>query len=312
DRPVRPAGDPAAATGGRRLDGPDRAAGARLGADPLPAQGRSGLGGLVRPGRGAVLALAVRHRLDARQRRVHPRRRALHPDDRGRRHRPGDRAGALRCPREALQQLGRLRGRRVLRVVLPRHPSDRPDVPALPRPAADRQQPRRPLPQPRHQRRAAADPRRRGRRHPGAGTQLRRLHDRDLPRGDPVRRAGTGRGRRRPRHALLGQDAPGRAAAGAARHHPAHRQRVHRDAEGHRPRLLPGGGGRHRRDLPPQPARGKGRLQEPGGLRPRGRSLLGADGAPHRRAAPAGDPARHRVRPRVRRHPAHQPRGARM
>ena len=48
------------------------------------------------------------------------------------------------------------------------------------------EQPGRPVPEPRHQRRAAAHPRGGARRHDRPRSQLRRLHDRDLPGRHPV------------------------------------------------------------------------------------------------------------------------------
>ena len=74
----------------------------------------------------------------------------------------------------------------------------------------------------------------RDRRHHRPRPQLRRLHDRDLPRGHPVGGRRPGRGRRRAGHDVRPEDAQGRAAAGVPGDHPADRQRVHRDDEGHR------------------------------------------------------------------------------
>ena len=85
--------------------------------------------------------------------------------------------------------------------------------------------------------------------------ELRRIHDRDLPRGHPVRRSRTGGGRRRARDDLRAADAPRGAAAGDPRDHPAHRQRVHRDDEGHGARRLPGASGGERGAVPAREAR---------------------------------------------------------
>ena len=95
------------------------------------------------------------------------------------------------------------------------------------------------------------------------------------------------------------QDAPRRTPPGDAGDHPAHRQRVHRDDEGHRPRLLPRRGGGERRDVPAQPARRQGGLQEPRGLRAGGAVLLGADGDLHVLPEPVGGPDGDRLRPGV-------------
>ena len=69
--------------------------------------------------------------------------------------------------------------------------------------------------------------------------ELRRLHDGDLPGGHPVGRARPGRGRGRAGDDVSAEDAARGAAAGVPRHHPADRQRVHRDDEGHRARVVP-------------------------------------------------------------------------
>ena len=121
--------------------------------------------------------------------------RGHHVDDRHRR--PLDRARlhprAPRCARAAQPERDRRRRHGLLHVVLPRHAADRPAVPDLPRAAADRDRARRPVGGPPH-------PRRPHRRCPRAGTELRRLHDGDLPRGHPVGRARPVGGRRGARH----------------------------------------------------------------------------------------------------------------
>ena len=121
-----------------------------------------------------------------------------------------------------------------------------------------------------------------------ARPQLRRLHDRDLPGRHPVGGRRPGRGGRRARHDVRPEDAQGGAAAGVPGDHPAHRQRVHRDDEGHRAGLVPGRHHRQRRGLPPVPARRQGRLQEPRGVRRRRARLLGPDRGVHVLPGPAG------------------------
>ena len=211
--------------------------------------------------------------------------------DRRRRHRAGGRAGRLGALGRLSSQPDRLRRLGLLRLVLPRHAADRADVPDLPGAAAGRAAtsstaypalPRR--------RRQLAD--RSTRQSAGiarARPQLRRLHDRDLPRRHPVGRRRAGRGGRRARHDVPAEDAQGRAAAGVPGHHPADRQRVHRDDEGHRAGVVPRRDRGQRRDLPAGAARRQGGLQEPGGLRRRGRPLLGADRRVHVLPAPAGE-----------------------
>ena len=90
---------------------------------------------------------------------------------------------------------------------------------------------------------------------------------------------------------LRPEDAQGGAAAGVPGDHPADRQRVHRDDEGHRAGLLPRRDRRDRRGLPPLPARRQGRLQEPRGVRRRGARLLGPHRALHVLPGPAGEAA---------------------
>ena len=103
----------------------------------------------------------------------------------------------VRRARPAVPEPGRVRPLRLLHVVLPGHAADRPALPDLLRASADRGEPR-----------AAWSlvnvltldgvP---GRRH-RARAELRRVHDRDLPRRDPVGRSRPGRGGRCPRHVL--------------------------------------------------------------------------------------------------------------
>ena len=200
-----------------------------------------------------------------------------------------------------LAQPGGVRRRRLLRVVLPRHPADRADVPALPRAASGRSQPRGGVLLAAGGLRPGAGPGRRDGRHARARPQLRRLHDRDLPGRHPVGGGRAGRGGRRAGHDVRAEDAQGGAAAGVPGDHPADRQRVHRDDEGHRARLVPGCHHRQRRGLPPVPAGRQGRLQEPRGVRRRRARLLGPDRAVHVLPVPAGAPDRARVRPGARR-----------
>ena len=77
--------------------------------------------------------------------------------------------------------------------------------------------------------------------HHRARLQLRRLHDGDLPCRHPGRAPRPARGRRGARHAGAPGHAPDRPAAGHPHRHPGHRQRVHRDDQGHVARV------RHRR-----------------------------------------------------------------
>ena len=244
-------------------------------AGALPAEDRRRVGGAVRCARLPGQRGRLRRAVDPRQLPLHRRRASLHHGHRRRRHRAGDRDGAPRGPGSDLPQLGGVRRGRVLRLVLPRHSAHRADVPALPGPPAGRSQPCRALRVAARGLRPGARPGCRGRRHHRAGPQLRRLHDRDLPRGHPVGCRRPGRGRRRARHDLRPEDAQGGAAAGVPSHHPAHGQRVHRDDEGHRAGLLPRGDRRERGDLPPLPAGRQGRLQEPRGVRRRRARLLG-------------------------------------
>ncbi len=159
--------------------------------------------------------------------------------------------GAPRGARPTVPQRDRGRRHRLLHLVLPGHAADRADVPDLPGPAADRPGARAVLGRSPHARRAHG-------RRPRPRPQLRRVHDRDLPGRHPVGRPRAGRGRRGARHDVPAEDAPGRAAAGRAGDHPADRQRVHRDDEGHRPRQLPRHDGRPDGDLPPRAARRAG------------------------------------------------------
>ena len=82
------------------------------------------------------------------------------------RHRAGRRDGAARGARPDLPQPGGVRRGRLLRLVLPRHPADRADVPALPGPAAGRAQPGRELRLAARRLRPGARPRGRDRGHP--------------------------------------------------------------------------------------------------------------------------------------------------
>ena len=141
----------------------------------------------------------------------------------------------------------------------------------------------------------------RDRRHHRARPQLRRVHDRDLPVRHPVGGRRTGRGCGRTRDEVRPEDAPRRAAAGVPGRHPADRQRVHRDDEGHGAGLVPGRHPRQRRGLPPGPAGRQGGLQEPRGVRRGGARLLGADGAVHLLPGAAREADRSWVRPGPRR-----------
>ena len=91
-------------------------------------------------------------------------------------------------------QPDRLSGERVLHVVLPRHAADRADVPDLPGAAADRDQHLGEVHVGTQGARAHPDARGRRGRRAGAGTELRGLHDRDLPRRHPVGGSRAGRG----------------------------------------------------------------------------------------------------------------------
>ena len=91
---------------------------------------------------------------------------------------------------------------RLLHVVLPRYALDRAALPDLPGVAATRHEPRARLghevPGPEHVRR----------RRDRSGPELRGVHDRDLPRGDPIREPRSGRGGGRPRDDVPATDAP--------------------------------------------------------------------------------------------------------
>ena len=166
----------------------------------------------------------------------------------------------------------------LLHLVLPGHAAHRAAVPDLPGPARRSGRTSRAL--------LAADvltldAASSGRRHrPGA--ELRGVHDRDLPRRHPVGRARPSRGRRRARDDVPAADAAGGPAAGVPGHHPADRQRVHRDDEGH--------GARERSSgvVVDRPSSSAGRsssgssdFTEPRGAARRRGALLGADGDLH-------------------------------
>ncbi len=79
---------------------------------------------------------------------------------------------------------------------------------------------------------------------------------------------------------------------------PPDRERVHRDDEGHRARLVPRSHGRQRGDLPALSAGRQGRPQRPRSIHRRRRSLLVADGDLQLFPGTAREPARHRLRAR--------------
>ncbi len=89
------------------------------------------------------------------------------------------------------------------------------------------------------------------------------------------------------------EDAPRRPAAGGPGDHPARRQRLHRDDEGHRARQLPRGNRRPDGDLPPRTARREGRLPQPRGADRRRAPVLGADDGLPVLPAPARAQAEH-------------------
>ena len=115
----------------------------------------------------------------------------------------------------------------------------------------------------------------------GARTQLRRVHDGDLPRRDPVGESRPGRGRRRAGDDLPAEDAPRGPSAGAPGRDPADRERVHRDDEGHGTGLDPRAGDRVDGALPPGPAARERRREADGGARHGSGALLGPDGRLH-------------------------------
>ena len=127
--------------------------------------------------------------------------------------------------------------------------------------------------------------------------QLRRLHDRDLPRRDPVGEPRTGRGGGCPGHEVHHEDAARRPAAGAPGDLPPTGNEfiaMIRTPPSCLPRRRRG----ERRDLPAQPAGRQGGLQEPRSLRPGRDLLLGADGAVLAAAEPARGADGHRLRAR--------------
>ena len=83
--------------------------------------------------------------------------------------------------------------------------------------------------------------------------------------------------------------------------HPADRQRVHRDDEGHGTGLLPRDDHRQRRGLPACAAGRQGGLQEPRGVRRRRARLLGADRDLHLPPVAPGEADRPQLRPGARR-----------
>ena len=121
--------------------------------------------------------------------------------------RPGDPAGAGRSPRSAVAQFDRLRRLRLLHVVLPRDAADRAAVPHRVRAAAGRRQ-NLGLPETVEDL-LTLDPFIVG--ILALGSELRRVHDRDLPRRHPVGEPRAVRGRGGARHDVPPEDEAGRA-----------------------------------------------------------------------------------------------------
>ena len=186
-------------------------------ARPVPPQAHAGLARDLL--RARPLPLAGRPGLGVDPRQPQERRQGWDLHDgvgaRRDRHRPDPRAA--RSARPIVKEPGRVRDLRLLHIVLPRHTADRPALPDLRRPPADRCEPREPVAAERPD--AVGLP---GGRH-RARAELRGIHHRDLPGRDPIRGPRTGRGGRCPGHVLRAADASRGPAPGHAGHHPARR-----------------------------------------------------------------------------------------
>ncbi|CAA9462183.1 MAG: ABC transporter, permease protein (cluster 3, basic aa/glutamine/opines), partial [uncultured Rubrobacteraceae bacterium] len=195
-----------------------------------------GVGPHLRRARGSLRGFPIRHGVHVRVAAVPPRRRAAHHPDLYPRHPARRPARVARGPWAALEQPCLLRVERLLRLLYPRDAPYRADLLRLPRPTATRPVRARPTAE-------CLYPGNGDVRGAGLGDQLRRVHGGDIPRRHPVGGSRAGRGGAGSRDDAGADDAPHSPPPGRKGHHPADRQRVHRDDQRLRarwPRRHPG------------------------------------------------------------------------